>query len=372
MVEIRQQFPVTRSIIYLDHAAAGPISVPVRDAMCAFIEDHLQHGRSGVQAWRAHYESVRQDAARLVNGQPEWVTFVQNTSFGIAIATHGIEWREGDNVVVPQSEFPSNFYPWANLAKRGVEVRLVPAPGGHAGLDAIASAMDQRTRALSVSQVQYSNGFRYDLTALAQLCREHDSLFIVDGTQGVGALKIDVDRCGIDLLAVNAYKWMLGPRGIGFVQMSDRAMNEMSPSIVGWLSVREPFRFDYRLDYSPTATRFEPGTENAAGIYGLGAALRLIQEIGMDWIEHRVLALTDQLCEGLAARGCRVVSPRDNPSRSGIVVFTHERYPTEHLYRRLSEARVLCSARGGGIRLAPHFYNTEEEIEATLAVIAAA
>ena len=174
---------------------------------------------------------------------------------------------------------------------------------------------------VAISAVQYSNGHRYDLDTLGDVCRRSGALLVVDGTQSVGAMTIDVNRSHIDVLAVSAHKWMLGPSGIGFVHVSDRALDRIRPDIVGWLSVAEPFAFDYRLDLPRTADRYEPGTENIFGIIGLGAAVSLFLDLGTHEVEQRVLALTDYLCDELERTGHQIISPRSPTERSGIVIF---------------------------------------------------
>ena len=329
--------------------------------------DHAGHGFN--PAWRNDIERVRAQIAWLIGSQPDNVAFVQNTSFGISIAANGIDWRPGDNVVIPAREFPSNYYPWLNLADRGVELRTVDAPEGHASIDDIATAIDGRTRAVTVSAVQYSNGHRYDLATLGQLCREHGVLFVVDGTQAVGALTIDVDASGIDVLAVSSHKWMLGPPGVGFVHLSDRALDVIAPSVVGWLSVAEPFAFDYRLDLPPSAKRFEPGTENVIGTVGLGGTIALLQDFGPVWVEKRILHLTDHICQSVAARGYEVHSPRQDRRASGIVIFSRTGVDPEHLHKGLTAAGVKCAVRAGGIRFSPHYYNTIAEIDTAIAAL---
>jgi selenocysteine lyase/cysteine desulfurase len=362
---VRSELPSAGLTTYVDHAAVGPISRSVHAAVAAVLDEHLSRGTQPRDA----IDRVRGQVARLVGGSAGGVAFVQNTSFGLSLAANGIDWSPGDNVVLPEHEFPSNLYPWMNLARRGVDLRRVPAPDGHARLDAIAAAIDDRTRTLSVSAVQYSNGHRYDLAALGQLCRDRGVLFVVDGTQSVGALTIDVGASGVDVLAVSSHKWMLGPHGIGFAHCSDRALERLHPDIVGWLSVREPFAFAGRLDLLPNAERFEPGTENLLGIVGLGAAIGLVERLGPGWVEARVLAVTDHLCDRLPAVGCELITDREERSRSGIVVFRHRSVPNEVLYEQLMAAGVRCSARGGGIRFSPHCYNTVEEIDGALDVV---
>jgi selenocysteine lyase/cysteine desulfurase len=360
----RAQFPSTGTAVHFDHASVGPISVRVSDAMR---DVATVHSASGFQnSWRDDIEHVRSLIATFVGSTPGNIAFTQNTSTGLSIAANGIDWRRGDNVVLPAQEFPSNHYPWLNLERQGVQLRRVPAPDGNASLDAIAGAIDRNTRVVTVSAVQYSNGHRYDLDALGEACRQHGGLFVVDGTQSVGALTIDCDRSAIDLLAVSSHKWMLGPPGIGFVHVSDRALARIRADIVGWLSVREPFAFDGRLDLPDTADRYEPGTENVIGTLGLGAAVSLFLEHGTEQIEQRVLGLTDRICDRL--RRCRhqIVSPRAPAERSGIIIFRAPDRPAEELHARLMAAGIRCAPRNGGIRFSPHFYNNDDDIDAAL------
>lgn len=363
----RAQFPSAKSAIHFDHASVGPISIRAAGAMRANADAHVATGFD--DAWRDDIEKVRSQIARLVHSKPENVAFVQNTSFGLSVAANGVDWQHGDNVVLAAKEFTSNHYPWLNLAPLGADLKLVDAPEGHASIDAIASAIDDHTRVVTVSAVQYSNGHRYDLDALGALCRERGVLFVVDGTQAVGALTIDVVAADIDVLAVSSHKWMLGPPGIGFVHVSDRALNQIRPSVVGWLSVAEPFLFEYELDLPPTAARYEPGTENIIGTTGLGGAVSLFEELGAAWVEQRVLGLTDLICERVLERGFTIQSPRQPEQRSGIVIFSKEGVDPQQLHDRFSAAGVKCAVRAGGIRFSPHMYNTVDEIEAAIAAL---
>lgn len=365
--EVKAKFPSAEGTIHFDHASVAPISTLVRDTMRQAIDDYCTHGF--MNEWRDDMERVRGRVAVLVGSTPGNIAFTQNTSTGLSVAANGIDWRPGDNVVLAEREFPSNYYPWLNLAPRGVELRTVPAPDGHATPDAFAAAIDERTRAVTVSAVQFSNGHRYDLDAIGAACRDRDALFVVDGTQSVGALSIDVARAGIDVLAVSSHKWMLGPAGIGFVHVSDRALERIRPDIVGWLSVEQPFAFDYRLELPRTADRYEPGTENITGIVGLGAAVDLFLAHGTRAVEDRVLAITDELCERLEHDGHTVVSPRAGHERSGIVIFRTPGIAPEALHAHLTAAGIRCAPRGGGIRFSPHFYNDQTDIDAALAAL---
>jgi len=360
---VRSQFPITQTSVFLNHAAAGPIPLMARDAVCDLLTDHAENGVTNHDSWLRDHARVRRQVAALVSGSSEAVAFVQNTSSGLSLAANGIRWKPGDNVVIPACEFPSNVYPWMNLEHLGVELRRVESALGFATPDDIGAAIDGRTRAVSMSFVQFSNGHRNQLASVGEICRQRGPLFVVDGTQGVGALKLNVADCGIDVLAVSGHKWMLSPFGIGFVHCSRRALDELRVSVVGWLSVKQPFEFRYELDLPEDATRFEAGTHNAGGIIGLGASIELMEQLGQSRIEEQVLRLTDTLCDGLLSRGCTIHSCRKPDTRSGIVVFTSEQHDTESLYQRLYADGIVCSIRSGGIRISPHYYNNEAEIE---------
>lgn len=363
----RDLFPSADTAIHLDHASVGPISSRVATAMSENAAAHATHGFD--DAWRSEIENVRAQTAWLVGSKPDNIAFTQNTSTGLSIAANGIAWRPGDNVVLPAHEFPSNYYPWLNLARQGVELRPADAPDGNASIAAIAAAIDEQTRLVTLSAVQYSNGHRYDLAAIGQLCRERGVLFAVDGTQAVGALMVDVEHTGIDVLAVSSHKWMLGPPGIGFVHLSDQALDHIQPSIVGWLSVTDPFLFDYRLDLPRSAQKFEPGTENVIGTLGLGAAVSLLQDFGTAWVEDRILTLTNHICDEVRDRGFVVQSPRENRRGSGIVIFSRAGTDPAILHSQLVAAGVKCAVRAGGIRFSPHYYNTIEEIDTAIAAL---
>jgi selenocysteine lyase/cysteine desulfurase len=369
-VRVRSLFPSADVAVQFDHASVGPISVRVADAMSAVVGDYVTRGFQNT--WRDEIEDARREVARLVYSSPGNIAFTQNTSTGLSIAANGLAWTPGDNVVLPDREFPSNHYPWLNLDARGVQLRKVPVDQGHASLDGLAAAIDARTRVVTLSAVQFFNGYRYDLDAIGELCDRHGLLFVVDGTQAAGALTIDVDRSGIDVLAVSSHKWMLGPSGIGFVHLSERALGHIRPDIVGWLSVTEPFAFDYRLTLPPTADRFEPGTENVVGIIGLGAAASLFLECGPRHVENRVLTYADEVRRQLIAHGCTLLSPADGPQRSGIVIFTTPTISADQLHQRLAAADIRCAPRGGGVRFSPHFYNNDDDLARAMDVVATA
>lgn len=368
--EIRTRFPVTRNWIYMNHAGIAPISQSVYRAMEGMLQDLTRNGMVNLPEWDEVCAQTRESAARLIGADASEIAFVKNTSEGILMVANGLAWRQGDNVVIPDRGFPANVYPWLNLRSLGVEVRRVPEVDGRIPLKDLLTAVDDRTRVLSVSSVEFASGFRHDLREIGRFCSARGVLFFVDVIQSLGVLSLDVTDAKIDFVSADAHKWLLGPEGIGLFYCSSRARQHLRVVNLGWANVVEPRDFlSYDTTLLPDAQRFECGTLNTVGIHGLRAALDLLHRVGIDSIEARVLSLTDQLCAGLEKKGYGVVSSRAPGDKSGIVSFRHSRIATDAVYRMLSDARVVCAVRGGHVRLSPHFYNTEEEIDRVLDAI---
>ncbi|MBI4552479.1 MAG: aminotransferase class V-fold PLP-dependent enzyme [Candidatus Latescibacteria bacterium] len=361
--EIRQEFPVVERWLYLNHAAVSPISRRVRTTIEGFVQDHHENAAMHTREWEARHDAVRHLAARLVNAGPDEIAFVKNTSEGLSFAANGIEWKHGDNVVITNVEFPANVYPWLNLQRRGVEVRFVAERSGRVAVDDIRAAVDARTRAVSLSLVEYGNGFRNDIASIGALCREHGILFIVDGIQALGALQFDLKETPVDILTADAHKWLMGPEGIGMFYCSREVMDRITLYEVGWHTVAHAEDYaTYDFTLAPDARRFECGTLNTVGIYGLGAALELILDVGIEVIEERLRVLTDGLIEGLRRKDYRILSPRGDDEWSGIVTFASDRYSVQDLHKTLRSQNIITARRGGGVRVSPHYYNTEDEL----------
>lgn len=367
--EIRNDFPIVQNQIYVNHAAVGPIPRSVAAAMQNQIDIQLY---SIGEAWeRAEEvkETGRRLAAKLVNGRPEHIAWIQNTSHGISLIANGIDWRPGDNVLVPDLEFPSNYFVWKNLASLGVELRHIPSVDHQILPGTIERLIDTRTRVVTLSHVQYYNGFRCDIPAIGEICRRKGALLVVDGTQSIGAIQLDVTAARVDALVVSSHKWMLGPLGIGFMALSEQAMREVAVSVQGWLSFTDPFNFARDKTLLPDAGRFEPGTENSVGIYGLTARLEALDRHDPAQVEVRVIRLTDRLCAGLSKGGCHITSHRGPGQKSGIVTFTHPTLAADLLLKRLTAANIVVSLRSGAIRVSPHYYNSDEEIDRFIDVV---
>ncbi len=355
----------------MNHAGVAPLSRRVKDAMVGFVEDATLNGAVNVDTWTETVELCRSVAAQLINADATEIAFMKNTTQGILIAANGIDWHKGDNVVTTAVEFPANVYPWWSLKERyGVETRMVPERAGRIHLEDIIEAIDERTRVVTISHVEFASGYRNDIKAVGEICRERDVWFVVDAIQSLGAIEMDVKSSHVDILAADGHKWLLAPEGAAIFYCAKDKLERLINTNVGWASVVNPREFlDYDLTQKPDATRFEEGSYNSTGLYGLKAAIDLLIEIGISNIETRILELTSGLIKGLDTKGYRVITPKSDSERAGIVVFESDYYTPAELFTLLNERNIITAERGSGVRVSPHFYNTELEIADLLEVL---
>ncbi|MDP7032854.1 MAG: aminotransferase class V-fold PLP-dependent enzyme [Planctomycetota bacterium] len=367
--ELRDLFPACREGVYLNHGGVAPTSTRVRDAVNTWMEDLVLHGIAGEDDWEMRTDEIRARVAELIGAQASEIAFVRNTSHGLGLVAEGLEWSEGDEVAIcVEEEYPSNIYPWQHLAGRGVEVRPIPATGRGVSVSAVSEQITPRTRLVAVSSVQYTSGSVTDLVELGRLCRERNVLLCVDGIQSVGAFPLDVEEAGIDFLSADSHKWMLGLPGVGFLYVSHRVVDRVRPVLVGWKSTTDCWNFDRALyDLRSDASKFEEGSPCYPAIYGLGAAIDLLLEIGVERIAERITGLLDRLAIGLKTLGCEI-SP-DPGNRAGILTFTPRRGESQALLEHLESHQIQVSLRRNRIRVSPHVYNTEDEIDRVLEVV---
>jgi len=232
---IRSLFPVTQKFIYMNHSAVSPLSKPVRDAMVGITDDVMRNGTGNYDDWYRTYELARTAAARLVNAQAHEIAFMPNTSAAISAIANGLELRAGDNIVSCDVEFPANVYPWMRLKEElGVTLKLARERDGRVDPEEIVSLIDDRTRVLTLSWVQFASGFRSDLARIGKVCRERGVFFMVDAIQGLGALELDVERDSVDAFAADGHKYLLGTEGAALLFVSDRVIDRVKPTVLGW------------------------------------------------------------------------------------------------------------------------------------------
>lgn len=361
-------FNPTKPVVYLNHAALAPMHTK---AIAAIEHHHRERSCGNIEFWPDLVEvkrSFKNLLGRFINAAPEYLAVTDSTSMGLNWLAQGLEWKPGERILLNDFEFPSNVYPFLNLQHRGVEIDFVKQREGRIAWEDIAAMIRPQTRLLSISFVEFLNGFRNDLQAIGQLCRENNIIFCVDGIQGLGALHLDVQESGIDFLVSGGQKWLMWPLGTAFMYISPRIFPQIRPMAAGWLSVEDSWDFfKYELKFLPTAERFEPGNYNAAGVAGASASLEMFLEIGSRAIEQRILSITGYLINRLQENGYRIYTPLEPQYRSGIVTFQHSNAPG--LFEHLKRHRVHVSLRNGFIRVSPHFYNNEEDIDYLMALL---
>ncbi len=360
--KFRKEFPVADEIIFFDHARVAPLPERVRKMVTAFVDDATRFGTAHYESWILELERTRKKFAQLINADLDEVAFVKNTSEGISIVANGFDWQPGDNVVIPDIEFPANVYPWWNLKHRGVETRMVKSVGGRVLFDDLVKHVDSRTRILSISSVECNSGFRSDLNRIGAFCKEKGVLFFVDAIQSLGVLPMDVKKDHIDFLSADGHKWMLSVEGLGGFYISKEVVDKIRPVTMGWGNVINAANFmDYDFTLQTDAKKFEEGTPNTMSIHAFGAALELLLEVGIDNIEKRVMGLGDCIIEGLKSRGIKIYSSTRLSERSGNISFVLDK-DVSQLYSFMMENKVKLTVRDGLVRFSPHFYNNEEEI----------
>ena len=352
-------FPSAQNLTYFNHAAVGPLSLRAYEAMERHARDQRDYGALHWKEWYAEIDRLRASAARLIGAQPNEIAILKNTSEGLSFVAQGLNWKSGENVVTTALEFPSNWTPWKRLEERGVGCRVAALPV----VDEIDKQIDDRTRLVTVSSVAFHNGFAADLDAIGALCRQRNVLFCVDAIQSVGVLPIDVRKSHIDFLAADGHKWMCGPEGTAIFFVASEHLDELQVLESGWTNVERKGKFiGCGTDWLPDSRRFEAGSLNTNGVYGLRAALELIHETGIEVIAERALAVAALLAERLEAIGCTVASPK--PIRSPIVAATPPGVEKSLLWwhRQLEERGVVCAPREGFLRFSPHYYNDADDV----------
>jgi selenocysteine lyase/cysteine desulfurase len=356
----RDEFPVTKQLIYLNHAAVAPLSRRTAAAMKNLSDDVMDFGSLHYDRWMECYAGLRGAAAKLIGAAPEEIAIVKNTSEGIATVAFGLNWKGGDRVVAFQEEFPANYHPWARLQSRGVEITWLSI---YDPIEKIAAAIPG-AKLLAISFVNYLSGYRADLQAIGDLCHRHGCFFFVDAIQGLGVFPLDVNALHIDALSSDGHKWLLGPEGNGILYVRRERQDAIEPVEFGWTNTAHYADYASRdMTLRPDAGRYECGTLNTVGCFGLRTAIELILEIGVSEIGAAVSALAGRVESGVHAEGYEVMKPRSAATGSGIVSFRHPTIDSRVIVSELKRHNILAAPRQGWVRVAPHFYLSGEEMD---------
>ena len=369
MLYLPAEFPQDPDLCYLNHAAVGPWPRRTAQAVSNFAQQNMTRGAEDYPDWLEVERSLRQRLARLIKAKtPEDIALVKNTSEGLSIISQGLDWLAGDEVVGMRGDFCSNQMPWEALSKRGVNYLCVDALGSDDPEGALIAAISDKTRLLAVSTVHFATGYRFDLKRLSNACEHHDILLSVDVIQSLGAVDFDLTATPADFVTSGGHKWLLSPEGLGFMYCRSELRDQLELHQFGWAMRESPYAFESESwEPSRSARRFEPGTPNMLGIHAMEASLSLFEELGMDFVERRLADNISFLEDGLhGIPGIELVTPQNPEKRAGILTFRNPRSPATALYAELMKNRVICAARAGGIRLAPHFYTSRPTLESAL------
>jgi len=363
----RDAFPATKHLVCYNHAGISPLPGASLAAQQAFLQDRAESGSKNYFAWIRAVEETRSLAASLMQAKPGEIAFTGNTSMGLSLIAAGLSWKHGDRVVVSAPDFPSVIYPWLNLARLGVSVDYLERIDGRVSLGAAAQALDTPAKMLVVSSVDYATGAACDLVGLGALCRERDTLFCLDAVQSLGVLPLNVKQTGAHFAAAGTHKWLCGPMGLGLVYVAEETADLLHTPVAGWKSVVDEENFSLHFDLKTEAARLEPGTLDIGAIMALQASLTLLLDAGIPAIREHVFNHIDALTSELTTRGLAIASPADPAERSGIVCFDHPN--PEGLFHHCLDHNVALSLRDEHIRLSPHFYADDSDIERFLAVL---
>jgi len=366
------EFHISPDIHYLNHAAVSPWPIRTANAIKQFADDNVSNGATNYLLWLDVESRLRNQIKELLNAPSvDDISLLKNTSEALSVVACGIDWHNGDNVVITDQEFPSNRIVWEAQARHGVEIRKIDIMTDESPESCLINACDENTRIMSVSSVQYGTGLKHDLVKLGEFCRDNDIYFCVDAIQSIGAHEIDIQAIKADFVMADAHKWMCGPEGIALFYCRADIREKLQLNQFGWHMVEEPGDYT-RQTWSPanSARRFECGSPNMLGIHALSASLSLFEDIGMDNVELSILKKTSYLIDKLNnLAGIELLTPESEHRRAGIVTFKISGKDMTEIYAKLMNNKVICANRLGGIRFSPHFYTDIEIIDYSLDIL---
>ncbi len=361
---LRAAFPVLGHADFLNHASVSPLPARSAAALRLYAGEAERLGGAAWLDWNQRVQRARLEASRLLRVDRDETGFVHNTTHGLMCIANSLPWDAGDNIVTAAGEFPANVYPWTQLSRLGVAVRRVSSRSDmRFNADDFVETIDARTRLVSVSLVQYSTGYRMPIDDLAQICHDRDILLCLDGIQGIGAIPFSPGSSGVDFLVADGHKWMLGPEGAGIIYIRKSRLGMLNNSSVGWICRKGAS--DYTRTDLPVPTRaarFEDGSCNMGGFAALSKSLALLNEAGIDKVWRDIERLTALLCDQLESGRFRILSPRGDGERSGIVSATLPGHEMESIGAKLRERDIHVTARNDYLRISPHYYNGGDQV----------
>lgn len=368
--DARKYFPyLNNGTLYFNHAALGPISSLVRQSLDKYI---LQRSETLIENYFETLPQVneaKKRIARMLNVEKSRIAWIDNVSNALNLVANGITWERGDQIILNDLEFPSNVYPFLNLKNEGVEIIFAKSAEGKVGIEQIETLVTNNTKLISISMVQFLTGYRADLKSIGEFCKEKGIIFCVDGIQGAGVVQINAEENNIDFFAGGSQKWLMGLQGSSYFYISQKLQDKISQKYVGWTSIKDAWNLlNYDLSLLDSADRYQNGTNSRIGLIAIDASLKLFEEIGYNKIEQCVLNNSKYLINLLSDAGFNVIlKDISSENLAGIVTFTHDK--AELIVNKLKEENVICSVREGLVRLSPHFYNNNEDLEKFMEIL---
>jgi selenocysteine lyase/cysteine desulfurase len=369
---IKQEFNLQQDLIYLNHAAVSPWPARTAKAVQTFAEANMIEGSLHYPEWLHKESELRRQAMCMLNApSADDIALLKNTSESLSVVAYGLDWKKGDNIVSSNQEFPSNRIVWESLASKGVEFREADLGSSSSPEDALFSCVDEKTKLITISSVQYGTGLRIDLKQIGEFCGQRSILLCVDAIQSLGAIQFDVQDMNADFVMADGHKWMFGPEGLAIFYTKPEARDRLNLNQYGWHMVEALGDFDRREWQSArTARRFECGSPNMLGTHALNASLSLLMEIGMERVEKQVLRRSEYLIGKISAHdNLELITSGAKNRYAGIITVKKFNVANERLFQHLSDNNIFCALRGGGVRLSPHFYTPIEHLDQAIETI---
>jgi selenocysteine lyase/cysteine desulfurase len=367
------QFPQQDGLCYLNHAAVSPWACCTEKAVSAFAKENVISGAQHYPQWLKVEQSLRERLAQLIGiDSTKEIALAKNTSEALSIIAYGLEWQEGDEVIISNQEFPSNRIVWESLSQFGVSVKTANIDEQDP-IEAISALVNTKTRLVSISSIQYASGIVTDLEALGKLCKANKCLLCVDAIQSLGALPFNQKSIDADFIVADGHKWMMASEGLALLYVKEAHIPTLKLYQYGWHMIEQRGNYDsLEWNAATDAKRFECGSPNMLGIHALNASLELLLDIGINNIHAALCERIDYLEKQLSTiEGLEFVSRKASSSalQSGIICFKIKDIDSAKLYQTLMSKGVICANRGGGVRFSPHFYTTQGVIDEAVAIL---
>ena len=382
MQDFSEHFPLDPSICYLNHAAVSPWPLCTSKALQEFAHENTKFGATNYLEWLKIEQTLRARLAKLINTPNiNEIALAKSTSEALSIIAYGVDWKEGDEVIISNHEFPSNRIVWESLEKLGVKTVIAELPtdfdvdddsvNATTAVQSIQNCINKKTRLISISSVQYASGIQIDLAALSQTCRKHAVLLCVDAIQSLGALPFDQQKIQADFIVADGHKWMMAAEGLALLYIKKEQQDQLKLQQFGWHMIKDKGNYGVS-EWEPAddCTRFECGSPNMLGIHTLNASLGFIHNIGIKTIANELNQRMDYLTAQLSQiHGLSFLSPTAKSLRGGIITFKVDDKDSNELYNSLMKKGVVCASRGGGVRFSPHFYTPQTVLDSAIKIL---